>query len=73
MQVLLNWWKQFAEKHPGAFKWIREGGLFVIVCNLITVFKYLILQFLHAYKVKHSRNLSSYLKSVHEQVLNCSK
>ena len=46
MQVLLNWWKQFAEKHPGAFKWIREGGLFVIVCNLITVFKYLILQFL---------------------------
>lgn len=28
--------------------WIREGGLFVIVCNLITVFKYMLLQFLPA-------------------------
>ena len=28
--------------------WIREGGLFVIVCNLITVFKYILLQFLPA-------------------------
>ena len=27
-------------------KWIREGGLYFIVCNLITVFKYLMLQFL---------------------------
>ena len=29
-------------------RWIREGGLFVIVCNLITVFKYILLQFLPA-------------------------
>ena len=29
-------------------KWIREGGLFVIVSNLITVFKYLLLTFLPA-------------------------
>ena len=29
-------------------QWIREGGLFVIVCNLITVFKYILLQFLPA-------------------------
>ena len=29
-----------------AAKWVREGGLFVIVSNLITVFKYLLLQFL---------------------------
>ena len=29
-------------------KWVREGGLFVIVSNLITVFKYLLLQFLPA-------------------------
>ena len=28
--------------------WIREGGLVVIVCNLITVFKYILLQFLPA-------------------------
>lgn len=41
-------WTDFAEKHPKAAKWIREGGLFVIVSNLITVFKYLILTFLPA-------------------------
>lgn len=41
-------WKAFVQKHPKAAQWIREGGLFVIVCNLITVFKYLILQFLPA-------------------------
>ena len=42
----MGFWNNFAEKHPGAAKWIREGGLFVIVSNLITVFKYLMLQFL---------------------------
>ncbi len=42
----MGFWNSFAAKHPGAAKWIREGGLFVIVSNLITVFKYLILQFL---------------------------
>ncbi|MBO6129654.1 MAG: hypothetical protein J6P79_12275, partial [Pseudobutyrivibrio sp.] len=36
----------FVEKNPKLAEWIREGGLFVIICNLITVFKYLILQFL---------------------------
>ena len=41
-------WNDFAEKHPAAAKWVREGGLFVIVSNLITVFKYLMLQFLPA-------------------------
>ena len=35
-----NIWNRFAEKHPSASKWIREGGLFVIVSNLITVLKY---------------------------------
>lgn len=38
--------KSWVEAHPGAAKWIREGGLFVIVSNLITVLKYLLLQFL---------------------------
>lgn len=42
----MKWWNDFQQKHPGAAKWIREGGLFVIVSNLITVFKYLILTFL---------------------------
>ncbi len=41
-------WENFAAKHPAAAKWIREGGLFVIVSNLITVFKYLLLTFLPA-------------------------
>lgn len=39
-------WNQFADRHPSAAKWVREGGLFVIVCNLVTVLKYFILQFL---------------------------
>ena len=42
----MNFWSTFAQKHPAAAKWVREGGLFVIVSNLITVFKYLLLQFL---------------------------
>jgi putative flippase GtrA len=42
----MNFWTNFVKKHPGAAKWIREGGLFVIVSNLITVLKYLLLQFL---------------------------
>lgn len=46
MSESLNIWESFAKKHPAAAKWIREGGLFVIVSNLITVFKYLMLQFL---------------------------
>ena len=39
-------WVGFAARYPKAAQWIREGGLFVIVCNLVTVFKYLMLQFL---------------------------
>ena len=44
----MKFWNDFAQKHPAAAKWIREGGLFVIVSNLITVLKYFILQFLPA-------------------------
>lgn len=44
----MNAWATFATNHPSAAKWVREGGLFVIVSNLITVFKYLLLQFLPA-------------------------
>ena len=44
----MGFWNNFAEKHPGAAKWIREGGLFVIVSNVVTVIKYFILQFLPA-------------------------
>lgn len=44
----MGFWNSFAKKHPGAAKWIREGGLFVIVSNVITVLKYIMLQFLPA-------------------------
>ena len=44
----MQFWNNFAAKPPAAAKWVREGGLFVIVSNLITVFKYLLLQFLPA-------------------------
>ena len=43
-----NWWNHFAQKHPSLSQWVWEGGLFVIVSNLITVFKYLLLTFLPA-------------------------
>ena len=48
MNKVTSLWSRFTEKHPAASKWIREGGLFVIVSNLITVFKYLLLTFLPA-------------------------
>jgi len=41
-------WNSFVEKNPKLAQWVREGGLFVIVSNLITVFKYLLLTFLPA-------------------------
>ncbi len=46
--AIMQLWNNFAAKHPAAAKWVREGGLFVIVSNLVTVFKYLLLQFLPA-------------------------
>ena len=46
MNAIKNWWGSFAQKHPELSKWVREGGLFVIVSNLITVFKYFLLTFL---------------------------
>ncbi len=40
--------KKWVADHPKLAQWIREGGLFVLVSNLITVFKYLLLTFLPA-------------------------
>lgn len=48
MEAIRSWWHRFVEKRPKLAKWIREGGLFVLVSNLITVFKYLLLTFLPA-------------------------
>ena len=46
MEKLKQLWNSFAEKNPKAAQWVREGGLFFLVSNLITLFKYLILTFL---------------------------
>ena len=46
MEKLKNLWLKFEGKYPKASQWVREGGLFVIASNVITVFKYLLLTFL---------------------------
>ena len=40
--------KAWAANNPKLAQWIREGGLFVIVSNVITVFKWALLSFLPA-------------------------
>lgn len=46
MKVMKDWWNHFAERHPSLSQWVREGGLFIIVSNAITLFKYVLLTFL---------------------------
>lgn len=46
MEKLKALWLGFESKNPKIAKWVREGGLFMIVSTLITVFKYLLLTFL---------------------------
>ena len=38
----------FAEKHPKAAQWIREGGLFLIFSYVVTFLKWGLLTFLPA-------------------------
>jgi putative flippase GtrA len=40
------WWQSFAKKHPKSAKWIREGGLFILFSNAVTVVQYLIYAFM---------------------------
>ncbi|MBQ9421346.1 MAG: hypothetical protein IJU30_06285 [Lachnospiraceae bacterium] len=42
----MSFFNSFAEKHPKAAKWIREGGLFIIFSYVVTFIKYLLLTFL---------------------------
>lgn len=46
MQKIKQLWMNFAEKHPKLSVWVREGGFFIIISNLITIFKWLLLTFL---------------------------
>lgn len=38
--------KHWAQNHPRAAKWLREGGLFFLFSNLVTVIQYIIYAFL---------------------------
>ena len=46
MEGLKKWWSCFAETHPKASKWVREGGLFFIFSYLVTIIQYIIYAFL---------------------------
>ena len=46
MEAIKNFWNNFVETHPKAAKWVREGGLFILFSNLVTVVQYIIYAFL---------------------------
>lgn len=46
MEKLKQFWNRFADKHPKISKWVREGGLFFIVSNLVTILRSLLMTFL---------------------------
>ena len=41
-----KWLENFAEKHPKAAQWIREGGLFLVFSYIVTFIKWALLTFL---------------------------
>ncbi len=46
----------FANGHPGAARWIREGGFFLIFSYVVTFLKYLMLMFLPALFASYADN-----------------
>ena len=46
MQKLKQKWKEFAKKNPKLSQWVREGGLFFLVSNLITIVRGLMVSLL---------------------------
>ncbi len=46
MKNIIRWWNDFEERHPRASKWVREGGLFFLFSNAVTVVQYIIYAFL---------------------------
>ena len=46
MEKIKGLWNNFASKHPKASQWVREGGLFFIVSNLVTILRSLLMTFL---------------------------
>lgn len=41
-----GWWLGFEEKNPKLSQWVREGGLFVLVSNFVTILRALLMTFL---------------------------
>ena len=46
MEKIKQLWGKFEAKYPKASKWAREGGFFVIVSNLVTILRALLMTFL---------------------------
>jgi len=46
MEKIKSLWLGIENKNPKLAKWLREGGMFFLVSNLITLFKYILLSFL---------------------------
>ena len=43
---LKGMWKDFENKNPKISQWVREGGLFVLVSNFVTILRALLMTFL---------------------------
>ena len=43
---LKDWWLGFEAKNPKLSQWVREGGLFVLVSNFVTILRALLMTFL---------------------------
>lgn len=46
MQKLKQKWNEFAQKNPELSQWVREGGLFFLVSNVITIVRGLMVSLL---------------------------
>lgn len=46
MEKLKQLWRGFEEKNPKASQWVREGGLFFLVSNAITIIRGLLISLL---------------------------
>ena len=46
MQKIKQLWAGFVDKHPKLSVWLREGGFFVVISNLITILRALLMTFL---------------------------
>ena len=46
MKQIKKLWNDFADKHPKLSVWVREGGFFIIISNLITILRALFMTFL---------------------------